>query len=96
MHGTTQERPSRNDSAALINFRPECDGRITGYDGLEAFRSKFHDCILDGHFPPPGTPTQPVSAGYMANAWMRLHHPDYDHLREIVELAGRTIQVRAQ
>ena len=27
---------------------------------------------------PPGTPTQPVEAGYMANAWVRLRHPDYD------------------
>ena len=25
-----------------------------------------------------GTATQPVEAGYMANAWVRLRHPDYD------------------
>ena len=31
--------------------------------------------------PTPGTPTQPVAAGYMANAWMRVRHPDYDELR---------------
>lgn len=95
VHGETSGRPSRRYSAALVNFRPECDGRITGYQGLDAFRSQFEEWILDSHFPSPGTPTQPVSAGYMANAWMRLRHPDYDRLREIVETAGRTIHVSA-
>ena len=34
--------------------------------------------IIDAHLPDPGTPTQPVEAGYMANAWVRMKHPDYD------------------
>ena len=33
-------------------------------------------------FPDPGTPTQPPDAGYMANAYVRMRHPDYDALRE--------------
>lgn len=31
----------------------------------------------------------------MANAWMRLRHPDYDALREILDDVGRRVQVRA-
>ena len=47
------------------------------------------------HLPPPGTPTQPVEAGYMANAWVRMKHPDYDQLREMLDDVGRTLKVRA-
>ena len=45
---------------------------------------------------PTGTPTQPVEAGYMANAWMRLKHPDYDHLRWMLDPVGQTVKVRAR
>jgi hypothetical protein len=31
----------------------------------------------------------------MANAWMRMRHPDYDALRGILDEVGRTIRVRA-
>lgn len=95
VHGETRARPSRRYSAALINFRPDRDGRIAGYEGVDEVQSRLGEWILDSHLPPPGTPTQPVSAGYMANAWMRIRHPDYDRLREMVEWAGRTLQVHA-
>ena len=47
------------------------------------------------HVPAPGTPTQPVEAGYMANAWVRLRHTDYDELRRMLNEVGETIRVRA-
>jgi hypothetical protein len=31
----------------------------------------------------------------MANAWIQMRHPDYDAMREIFEVIGRTIRVRA-
>jgi hypothetical protein len=34
-----------------------------------------------------------VEAGYMANAWVRLRHPDYDHARELLDYVGRTVHV---
>ena len=57
---------------------------------------KYGEYILDRHFPSPGTPTQSIDAGYMANAWMRLRHPDYDQLRSIMDEVGRTVRVRAR
>jgi hypothetical protein len=42
-----------------------------------------------------GSPTQPVEGGYMANAWMRLRHPDYDTLRDIMDTIGKTVKVHA-
>ena len=56
---------------------------------------RYGDLVVGSHFPPPGTPTQPVAAGYMANAWMRLRHPDYDELRRILNEIGEHVQVRA-
>ncbi len=95
VNGRIEERPSRRFAAALITFRPSQDGRIVGYQGVEDVQRAFSEWILDHHFPAPGTPTQPVSAGYMANAWMRMRHPDYDRLREMLDIAGRTIRVLA-
>jgi hypothetical protein len=48
------------------------------------------------HFPPPGSPANPIEGGYMANAWMRLRHPDYDELRKICDTVGRMIKIRAR
>src|SRR6185312_8196246 len=71
VHGRTDARPSRRFAAGMIALRPECDGTITGYDGVEEMQQRFGKWIIDSHFPPPGTPTQPVGSGYMGNAWVR-------------------------
>ncbi len=87
--------PSRRFAAGMIALRPECDGRITGYSGVDAIGNRYGDCIVAAHLPDPGTPTQPVAAGYMANAWMRVRHPDYDELRRILSEIGETVKVHA-
>jgi hypothetical protein len=48
------------------------------------------------HLPPEGTPTQPVAAGYMANAWLRMKHDNYDELRRMLDIVGQTVKVRAR
>ncbi|MFV1987621.1 MAG: ATP-grasp domain-containing protein [Gemmatimonadota bacterium] len=95
VHGRPSQTPSRRYSAGIITLRPEADGRIAGYDGLDEIERRFGEWIIDMHIPPPGTPTQPVEAGYMANAWLRLRHPDYDELRRMLDTVGETIRVRA-
>lgn len=95
MHGRTSQTLSRRYSAGIVTLRPEADGRIAGYDGLDEVEGRFGEWIIDMHIPPPGTPTQPVEAGYMANAWMRFRHPDYDELRRILTTVGETVRVRA-
>lgn len=96
MHGHPLDQPSRRYSAGMIALRPDRDGMIAGYDGLEAIQERFGEHIIDVHLPPEGTATQAVDAGYMANAWMRLRHPDYDHLRDMLNAVGETVQVRAR
>ncbi|MHA6618004.1 hypothetical protein [Pseudonocardia sp. DLS-67] len=51
--------------------------------------------VIDAHLPPSGTATQPVEAGYWANAYVRMRHPDYDVLRGMLDDVGRTVHVHA-
>ena len=68
---------------------------------LPAIRSDLHasvsglQWVIDAYFPPEGHLTQPVEAGYMANAYVRMRHPDYDTLREMLDDVGRTVHLHA-
>lgn len=93
--GRVSQYPSRRFSAGIIALRPDRDGRIAGYEGLEAVRNAFGHHLIDWHLPPEGTPTQPVEAGYMANAWIRMKHENYDELRRMLDVVGQTVRTRA-
>ncbi len=95
VHGKTSQRLSRRYAAGIIALRPDRDGTISHYDGLDELQRRFGQYVIDTHLPPAGTPTQPVSAGYMANAWVRMKHPDYDTLRGMLDVVGQTLKVRA-
>lgn len=95
VHGSTHTEPSRRYSAGMIALRPDRDGRITGYSGVNEISRRYGDNIVAAHLPDPGTPTQGVEGGYMANAWMRMRHPDYDQLRAILDDVGKTLKVHA-
>jgi len=95
VHGSIHTKPSRRYAAGMIALRPDRDGRIQGYSGVDEIAGKYGENIVAAHLPDPGTPTQPVEAGYMANAWMRLRHPDYDALRGIMNDIGETVKVHA-
>ncbi len=94
--GRTQATASRRYSAGIIALRPDRDGQISGYEGLEAIGNAFGQHLIDVHLPPNGTPTQPVAAGYMANAWLRMKHENYDELRRILDIVGQTVKVHAR
>jgi hypothetical protein len=96
VHGKKGTNLSRNKSAGMIALRPECDGTIVGYDGVDEVHHRFGKYFIDEFLPPPGTRTQPVDAGFMANAWLRLKHPDYDTLRGMLDVVGQTVKVRAR
>ncbi len=95
VHGQVTGRPSRKYSAGIIALRPDQDGEIRGYEGLEEIQRRFGEWIIDVHLPPEGSPTQPVDGGYMANAWIRMKHPDYDELRTMLDTVGKVVQVKA-
>ncbi len=95
VHGSVQQRPSRRYAAGIIALRPVRDGSISGYSGIDEAQRRYGEWVIDARFPDPGTPTQAVEAGYMANAWVRMRHPDYDALRGMLDDVGRLIQVHA-
>src|SRR6266699_1335180 len=80
VHGSVERPLSRRRAAGIVALRPDRDGTITHYDGVDAIQHRFGEHILDAHLPGQGTPTQPVEAGYMANAWILMAHPDYETL----------------
>jgi hypothetical protein len=94
--GKTVQTASRRYAAGIIALRPDHDGHIAGYDGLEAIGHAFGPHVIDMHLPAEGTPTQPVAAGYMANAWLRMKHENYDELRRMLDIVGQTVTVRAR
>ena len=95
-HRKLDRQPSRRFATGMLALRPDRDGRIVGYENVEILQEKFGQYVMDAHLPPAGTPTQPFEAGYMANAYVRMKHPDYDTLREIMETIGKTLKVRAR
>lgn len=94
-YGHASGHLSRNYSAAIINLRPTQDGYIQRYEGIERIHEKYGQWVIKAYFPPPGSPTQGVEAGFMANAWIHIKYPDYDDLRAILEEIGQTIKVIA-
>ena len=95
VHGETGSVPSRRYASGIVALRPDQDGRITGYTGAEEMNQQYGEWVIDAHLPSPGTPTQPVEAGYMANAYVRMRHPDYDVLRGMLDAVGQTLHVYA-
>ena len=96
VHGRPGARLSRRFSTGMIAIRPSQDGRIAKYVGLDKIERAFGQWMIDAHLPPEGSGTQPVEAGYMANAWLRFKHPDYDTLRGILNSVGQTVKCLAR
>lgn len=95
VHGSAERRLTRGYSAGIVALRPDRDGHISGYSGVEEISGRHGSWVIDAHLPGPGTPTQGVEAGYMANAYVRMRHPDYDVLRSMLDDVGRTVHVHA-
>jgi carbamoylphosphate synthase large subunit len=95
VHGRIGQPPSRRYSCGMINLRPNRDGRVAAYEGFDAVERAFGEWIVDYHFQPVGSATQPIEGGYMANSWLRMKHPDYDQLRRMLDQVGRTIKIIA-
>ncbi len=96
VHEQVPFQTSRKYSAGMVALRPDKDGVISHYDGVEPMQKRFGEWIIDSHLPPAGTATQGVEGGYMANAYVRMRHPDYDTLRSMLTAVGETVKVRAK
>lgn len=95
VHEHASPRPSRNYSAGMVAIRPNRDGRVAGYSGVDEVNRRYGPNILRMHLPPVGGRTQPVGSGYMGNAWVWARHPDYDACKAMLEDIGRTLKMWA-
>lgn len=95
VYGQTWGSVSRRFSAAQLALRPTQDGHIVGYEGIDTMQEKYGQWVFDSYFPPVGSPTQGIEAGYKANAWIHIKYPDFDDLRAICMEVANTIKVIA-
>jgi hypothetical protein len=94
--GRVEARPSRRYATGSVQVRPDRDGRVAGYLGLAEVRRRVGASLFSSSLPRPGSRTVPIEKGYLANAWFRLRHPDYDRLLAQLEEIGRILRVRAR
>ena len=95
-HGTLPPQLHQRQAAGLLALRPDRDGVISGYSGVDEVQRRHGPAILKAFLPPVGTRTQPVEAGYMANAWVQVVHPDFDVAKAILMDIGNTVKVHAR
>lgn len=87
---------SRRFTCGLIAIRPSQDGVVRGYSGVDEIQARYGPYIYDAHLPPQGSRTQGIEGGYLANAWLRVRHPDYDGCRAMLDDIGQTIKMWAE
>ena len=89
-------RPSRRFATGTVQIRPDRDGKVTGIDGLAEVRRRCGAWIWAEEVPRPGRRTVPLAKGYLANAWFRLRHRDYDELLRLMDFLGRHLRLHAR
>ena len=95
VHGHAPGTPSRRYATGSIQVRPSQDGKIVAHRGLDRVLELCGDAIVQSNIPAAGTPTRPMRLGYLENSWFRLRHPDYDHLRSLMDQIGQQLTVHA-
>ncbi len=93
--GRVEGRATRRYATGTVQVRPDRDGRIAGYRGLARLRALAGPHLFASSVPRPGSRTVQIEKGYLANAWFRLRHPDYDQLLGLMDEIGRTLEIRA-
>ncbi len=95
VNGRVDQKPSRRFATGSVQVRPDRDGKVASYAGLDKVAKRCGEWIWQSELPVPGKKTVPIEKGYLANAWFRLKHPDYDELIRMMEFIGSTLKVRA-
>jgi hypothetical protein len=94
VRGRVDAVPSRRLATGSVQVRPERDGRIARYENLEEVLRRIRPFVFAKEVPAIGRETVAIEKGYLANAWFRLRHTDYDELCELMNWIGRTLKVR--
>ena len=93
--GTVSKAPSRRFAGGILNLRPTADGTVRRIEGADRMQERYGPHIFASKLPAVGSPTQPISAGYLANGWLMARHTDYDALKAMFEDIGRSVRIVA-
>ncbi|MEO8277820.1 MAG: ATPase [Thermoanaerobaculia bacterium] len=96
VRGRIDATPSRRLATGSVQVRPERDGKVAGYENLEQVMDRIRPWLFAHEIPPLGRATVAIEKGYLANAWFRLRHTDYDALCELMNWIGRTLKVKVR
>lgn len=95
-YGRVSALPTDRGCGGLLALRPDRDGHVVRIHGAEEVQQRYGKHIFSAHLPAPGTPTQPVEAGYRANGYVYATHPDYDACKAMMADIGQRIRIEAR
>lgn len=92
-------KPSRRYSAGLVSIRPNQDGYISGYSGIEKVKERCGPWLgpdyAPFYLPDVGQKTSPVAYGFIAHAYVHVRHPDYEETRNMLNFIGENLKLWA-
>ena len=86
VHGSVDAHPSRRFSSGIVALRPETDGHVSGYSGIDEIQGRHGEWVIDAHFPEPGHADAGARSGLLRerlrpDAAPRLRRPPRDARR---------------
>lgn len=96
LHARASGTPTRKYATGSVQIRPPRDGVFAGHESVDVVRRELGDAIFDSEVPPPGAPTQPLTAGWHTNTWFRVRDEDYDKMQRKLEFVARTVVPRVR
>ena len=95
-HGRVAVPLEQKYHAAIIFHRAKGQGRITRYEGLEAFKAKYGSRIARVDFLPIGAPRRDWRATFLSDGNLVVRDPDHDTTLAMAREASDTIKIHAE
>lgn len=95
VEGRVAAPPDQKYHAAIVFCRAKGQGRITRYEGLEAFKAKHKDNIARVDFLPIGAPRRDWRATFLSDGNVVVRHPDHDTTLAMAQEAADTLKIHA-
>ncbi len=81
--------------AAIVFFRANGQGRVSGYQGLDAFLSRYREHVARVDFLPIGATRRDWTQTFLADGNLVVRHPEHDTALAMAREAAATIQIQA-
>lgn len=93
--GRVDAPPQQKYHAAIIFHRAKGQGRITSYEGLDAFEAKYGPHIARVDFLPIGAQRRDWRATFLSDGNIVVRHPDHDAALAMAREASDKIKIHA-